>query len=203
MRIVLIIVIALVALIGIVALIGVSLPRSHRASSGITLRKPPREVWTVIRDLGALQGTWKELKAARRLPDQGGKEVWEQNAGGWPLRLIIDQEAPPTRLVTRIDAAPDATFGGTWTYHLEPAEKPGERGGAGESGERGGHGGGGSGGDSGGGGGTRVTITEEGYVSNPIFRVMMAVMGTHRTLDGFLRALGTKLGETVNPEHVR
>lgn len=174
MRIVLIIVISLVGLIGIVALIGVALPRSHRASSRITLRKPPRDVWGVIRDLGALQGTWKELKAARRLPDQGGKEVWEQNAGGWPLRLIIDQETPPTKLVTRIDTPSDAAFGGTWAYDLAAAE-----------------------------GGTRLTVTEDGYVSNPIFRVMMALMGTHRTLDGFLRALGTKLGETVNPEHVK
>lgn len=172
MKLILIIVLSLAALIGIIALIGLSLPRTHRAASRITLQKPPTEVWAVVRDLGALQGTWSELKSSRRLPDEAGREVWEQNAGGFPLRLIVEQSNPPTRLVTRIDAAPDAAFGGTWTYELEPA-----------------------------GAGTRLTVTEAGYVSNPIFRVMMKVMGVHRTADGYLRALGTKLGERVQPVH--
>ncbi len=172
MKLILIIVLSLAALIGIIALIGLSLPRTHRAASRITLQKPPTEVWAVVRDLGALQGTWSELKSSRRLPDEAGREVWEQNAGGFPLRLIVEQSNPPTRLVTRIDAAPDAAFGGTWTYELEPT-----------------------------GAGTRLTVTEAGYVSNPIFRVMMKVMGVHRTADGYLRALGTKLGERVQPVH--
>lgn len=174
MKIALIVVGALVVLIGAVFLIGLALPRSHRATSSVTLGKPPAEVWAVIRDLSALQGTWKDLKSARRLPDAGGREVWEQNAGGFPLRLVVEESSPPSRLVTRIDAAADANFGGTWTYQLEPA-----------------------------GSGTRVTITEDGYVSNPLFRVMMGVMGVHRTADSYLRALGIKLGENVEPIHLK
>ena len=173
MKIVLGIVIALIAVVGVLALIGMSLPRSHRASSRITLRKPIGEVWNAVRDLGTLQGTWSELKSARRLPDEAGREVWQQNAGGFAMRLIIEQATPPSRLVTRIDAAPDAAFGGTWTYDLTPAD-----------------------------GGTQLTVTEDGYVGNPIFRVMMQVMGVHKTADGYLKALGTKLGETVQPVHV-
>jgi polyketide cyclase/dehydrase/lipid transport protein len=175
MKIALIVVIALVGLIGIAFLVGLALPRNHRATSSIALSKPPAEVWAVIRDLGALQGTWKELKSSRRLPDEGGREVWEQNAGGFPMRLVVEESAPPSRLVTRIDAPPDAAFGGTWTYQLD-AE----------------------------GSGTRVTITEDGYVGNPLFRVMMLAMGgVHRTTDGYLRALGAKLGETVQPAHLK
>jgi len=173
MKIVLIIVVALVALIGILFLIGALLPRSHHASSRITLHHAPADVWAVVRNPAALQGTWKELKSSTRLPDAAGKEVWEQNAGGWPMRIIIEESTPPSRLVTRIDAAPDAAFGGTWTYQLD-AE----------------------------GGGTRVTVTEDGYVSNPLFRVMMLAMGVHRTADGYLRALGAKLGEAVQPIHL-
>ena len=173
MKLILIIVIALIALIGILFLIGALLPRTHRASSRISLQKPPAEVWTVVRDPGALQGTWKELKSSRRLPDTSGKEIWEQNAGGFPMRIIIEESTPPTRLVTRIDAPADAAFGGTWTYELEPS-----------------------------GGGTRITVTENGYVSNPLFRVMMQALGVHRTADGYLRALGAKLGEAVQPVHV-
>ena len=163
----------LILLVALLFAVGLALPRTHRATSSVTLAKPPVDVWAVVRDLGALQGTWAELKSSRRLPDEGGREVWEQNAGGFPLRLIVEQSAPPNLLVTRIDAAPDAAFGGTWTYALEPA-----------------------------GAGTRITVTEEGYVSNPLFRVMMKVMGVHRTADGYLRALGTKLGEPVEPSHV-
>lgn len=174
MRIALLVVLGLVVLVGLIFVVGLLLPREHRASSSVTLSKAPAEVWAVVRDPGALQGTWKELSEVRRLPDANGKEVWEQKAGGWPIRLVVEESTPPSRLVTRIDAPPDAAFGGTWTYQLEPA-----------------------------GTGTRVMVTEDGYVSNPLFRVMMHVMGVHRTADGYLRALGTKLGERVEPVHPR
>lgn len=174
MKIALIVVGVLIALVVLVALIGLALPRTHSASSRVTLQKPPAEVWAVVRDLGALQGTWKELKSVRRLPDEGGREVWEQNAGGFAMRLIVEESAAPTRLVTRIDAPPDAAFGGTWSYDLQPS-----------------------------GSGSQLTVTEDGYVSNPIFRVMMKLMGVHKTADGYLRALGAKLGETVTPVHVQ
>ena len=174
MKIVLIVLLVLIGLVAAAALVGLGLPRTHRAASRITLQKPPTEVWTTVRDLGALRGTWKDLKSAHRLPDQGAKEVWEQKTGGFSLRLIIEQSDPPRRLVTRIDAPEDAPFGGHWTYQLEPA-----------------------------GAGTQVTVTEEGYVSNPLFRTMMYLMGTHRTADSYLRALGAKLGETVKPVHLK
>ena len=174
MKIALLVVIGLVALLGIVFLIGLALPRNHRATSSITLAKPPAEVWAVVRDLGALQGTWKDLRSARRLPEEGGREVWEQNAGGFPLRLVVEESRPPARLVTRIDAPPDAAFGGTWTYQLDAEPS-----------------------------GTRVTVTEDGFVRNPLFRVMMAIGGVHRTADGYLRALGAKLGQEVEPVHLK
>lgn len=173
MKIVLIVLAVIVLLVIALLLVGAALPRNHRATSRIVLTRPPAEVWAVVRDLGALLGTWKELKSARRLPDQDGKEVWEQNAGGFPMRLVIEEAAPPRRLVTRIDAPPDAAFGGEWIYELEPA-----------------------------GTGTRLTVREDGYVSNPLFRAMMYLMGTHRTVDGYLRALGRKLGEEVKPQHL-
>jgi hypothetical protein len=173
MKIVLIVVIGLVVVIGILALIGSLLPREHQASSRITLSKPAADVWAVVRNFGALQGTWKDLKSAHRLPDEGGKEVWKQSVGGFATRLLVEEDRAPSHLITRIDAPPDAPFGGKWIYELQPA-----------------------------GGGTQVTVTEDGYVSNPIFRVMMHLMGVHRSADAYLRALGSKFGETVKPVHV-
>lgn len=167
------IVLGLAILAGVIFAIGLSLPRNHRAESRITLEKPPEVVWPVIRDPSALVGTWSTLKSARRVQGEGGREVWEQDAG-FPMRILVESSSPPRRLVTRIDADKDAAFGGTWTYSLTPAGR-----------------------------GTTVSIVEDGYVGNPFFRVLMTFMGTHRTLDGYLKALGEKFDETVRPEHVK
>jgi uncharacterized protein YndB with AHSA1/START domain len=166
------IVIALLVLAAVVVVIGMAMPRAHRAESRITLDKPAEAVWAVVRNPESLVGTWSELKSARRV-QEGGREVWEQNAGGFDMRLIVQSDNPPTRLVTRIDADEKAAFGGTWTYTLTPV-----------------------------GGSTTVSVVEDGYVGNPVFRVMMALMGKHRTIDGYLSALADKLDVVAKPEHV-
>ena len=88
------------------------------------------------------------------------------------IRFIIEESTPPTRLVTRIDAAPDAVLGGRWVYELA-AE----------------------------GTGTTGTVTEEGWVGNPLFRLMSRLGGQHGSIDGYLKALGRRFGVDVNPEH--
>lgn len=168
------ILIGLAFLAAVIFAIGLSLPKNHRAESRLTLEKSPEEVWTVIRNPAALVGTWSDLKSSRQVTGAGGREVWEQNAGGFDMRLIIESSNPPQRLVTRIDGDEKAAFGGTWTYTLTPA-----------------------------GNGTKVSIVEDGFVTNPLFRVMMALMGKHRTLDGYLKALADKFDEPVRPEHVK
>ncbi|HET9274573.1 MAG TPA: SRPBCC family protein [Gemmatimonadales bacterium] len=164
---------ALAALVLLVAAVGLALPREHQVTSAVALTAAPEQVWPLVSDPGSLQGHWEELEEVERLPDRDGKPLWRQKAGGFEMRLVVEESVPPTRFVTRIDAPDDATFGGRWIYQLEPM-----------------------------GTGTRVRITEDGWVGNPIFRVMMQAMGTHRTLDGYLTALGRKLGEDVRPEHV-
>jgi hypothetical protein len=78
---------------------------------------------------------------------------------------------PARRLVTRI-ADHNLPYGGTWTYELTPD-----------------------------GSGTRLTITENGEVYNPIFRfVSRFIMGHTASMESVLRALGTKHGETIAPE---
>lgn len=164
---------ALAALVLLIAAVGLALPREHQATSAVALAAPPEQVWEVVSDPSSLAGTWSELEDVQRLPDRDGKPVWRQNAGGFEMTLIVEEAVPPSRFVTRIDAPEDAAFGGRWIYELAPQ-----------------------------GMGTRVRITEDGWVGNPIFRVMMQAMGKHRTLDGYLTALGRKLGEEVRPEHV-
>jgi len=67
--------------------------------------------------------------------------------------------------ITRI-ADPKLPFGGRWIYELAVD-----------------------------GDGTRVTITEDGFITNPIFRVLSrTVFSTTSTMEGYLEDLGKRLG---------
>jgi hypothetical protein len=169
---ILIIIGAIAALLAIAWIAGSVLPRDHVASSSITLPQPPDSVWAVVRDPSALVGTWPDLTNARRVDDPAGREAWEEKVSGFEMRLIIEESQAPTRLVTRIDAAPDAVFGGRWVYELAPA-----------------------------GAGTTVTVTEEGWVANPIYRLMSKLGGHHGSIDGYLSALGKQFGIDAKPKH--
>lgn len=164
---------AVVGLIVLMALIGASVPRDHRATSTVTIHHPPDSVWRVVRDLGGITAWWPEIGESVRQPDQNGHEVWRQKMSGFDVPLIVEESAPPRRLVTKIDASAGAAFGGTWTYELT--------------------------GDS---GGTRISVTESGWIGNPIFRFLSRfVFGYYGSLDGYLKALGKKFGEGVTPIH--
>jgi hypothetical protein len=166
-------VVAVLVVIGILmVVVGLLLPRNHMAASQVELTQPVDSVWAVLRDLGNTPSFWPELKSSSRMPDVEGRETWGQTMkNGYNLPIVIDEERPPNLLVTRI-VARDAPFGGSWRYSLEAVN-----------------------------GGTRVTVTEDGWVSNPMFRVISKLMGHHTTLDSYLMALGKKFGEELKPTH--
>lgn len=161
------------ALVALMTLIGAFVPRDHRATSTVVLHQPPDSLWRVVRDLGGVPAWWPEIKESVRLPDNNGREAWRQKMSGWDVPLIVIESSPPRRLVTQIDTSAGGAFGGTWTYELTP--------------------------DS---GGTRFSVTEAGWIGNPIFRFLSRfVFGYYGTLDGYLRALGKRFGEDVRPVH--
>jgi uncharacterized protein YndB with AHSA1/START domain len=165
---------AAVALIALMALIGLLVSREHRATSTITLRQPADSVWKVVRDLGGVTAWWPEIKESVRQPDKDGREVWRQKMSGWDVPLIVIESTAPRRLVTQIDTSAGGSFGGTWTYELTPHS----------------------------GGGTTISVTEAGWIGNPIFRTLSRfVFGYYGSLDGYLKALGKRFGETVEPAH--
>ena len=93
---------------------------------------------------------------------------WREHTRQGAITFERAEEQRPHRLVVRI-ADERVPFGGAWTYELAP-EAPG----------------------------TRVTITERGYVTNPMFRFLARyVFGHHRTQEDFLRALGRRFGHDV------
>ena len=128
----------LVVLIVAVLAIGSLLPRNHKASRTLRVKRTPAEVWPVL--LSATQ------------------------ASSVPVDTL--ESVPPHRLVTRVTAK-ETNFGGTWTVAIDAA-----------------------------GAGATVTITEDGWVANPIFRVVSRfIMGHHATMDAMLTQVAKGLGE--------
>lgn len=98
---------------------------------------------------------------------------WRENGSDGAITFERSEEERPHRLVTRI-VDESLPFGGSWTYQLAPAPD-----------------------------GTSVTITERGYVTNPLFRFMSRfIFGHHRTQEDFLRALGRRFGHEVTTTRV-
>jgi uncharacterized protein YndB with AHSA1/START domain len=82
---------------------------------------------------------------------------WRERGSNDTIAFEIQESDPPRRLVTRI-ADPKLPFGGAWTFTLEPVDA-----------------------------GTKLTITENGEVYNPLFRVMSRfVFGHTATIDRYL-----------------
>jgi len=111
--------------------------------------------------------TWRpDVTSYQQLPLHEGHRMWsETDKHGQTIPFEAIESVPPHRMVTRI-ADSKLPFGGTWTYEIVPA------------------------GDS-----CTLTITEDGEVYNPLFRfVSRFIIGHTATLDGYLKALSTKLG---------
>ena len=84
------------------------------------------------------------------------------------LLFAIDRDEPCALRITRI-ADDKLPFGGRWIYELADAT-----------------------------GGTRLTITEDGFVKNPVFRFLSrTVFDTSSTIEKFLADLGRHLGVPV------
>jgi uncharacterized protein YndB with AHSA1/START domain len=164
---------ALVGLVLVIVVTGSLLPASHVASMSARYAAPAESLWVSLTDVETFPQWRPGLTRIETLPDENGQRGWREHAANDVVTYRVVEAEPPRRLVSRI-ADPDLPYGGSWTYELAPA-----------------------------GAGTRVTITERGEVYNPIFRFMSRfVFGHTAMMDGVLRALGTRHGETVTPERV-
>lgn len=171
------VVIVLAVLVGVpvvMILVGVFLPRDHVAAVSIVLRQPPESIWAVVRDLETVPQWWPEMRSSERATGPDGRERWRQGSGGGAMTVVIEEEQPPRRLVSRIESPPGAPFGGAWIYEIAPE-----------------------------GDGSRVTVTERGWVANPLFRFLSRyAFGHYRTLENYMRALGKKFNQVVTPVRV-
>ncbi len=104
--------------------------------------------------------SWRDVKRVQKLPDRDGRPVWVEEGRSGRITLAVERMEAPRLLVGRI-ADPDLPFGGTWTYELTPVA-----------------------------GGTRLKITEDGEIYNPLFRFLARfVFGYEGTIASYMAAL--------------
>ena len=161
----------LILLVGIVALIGSILPKSHDTSRSILLRRSPQEVYAVVRDFGAAPQWRSDVKQVEVEAPPGGPVYFREVGKNDTINYELVEDVPGQRMVTRIRDT-NLGYSGQWTY-LFAAEN----------------------------GGTRVTIREDGEVSNVIFRFMSRyVFGQTATIDSYLTSLAKRFGEDAAPQ---
>jgi uncharacterized protein YndB with AHSA1/START domain len=96
--------------------------------------------------------------------------TWREISGRDRMTYEATKMDAPSHFVSRITDT-DLGFGGSWDYQIAPDGK-----------------------------GTKITITENGTVSNPIFRfVSQYLMGQTATLDKYLSALAARTGDAYTP----
>ena len=161
----------LILLAGVVALIGSRLPKSHVASRSIHLRKSPHEVYAVVRDFGSAPQWRSDVKQMEVEAPQGRPVYFREVGKNGTVNYELVEDVPAQRMVTRIRDT-DLGYSGQWTYFFVPEN-----------------------------GGTRVTIREDGEVSNVIFRFMSRyVFGQTATIDSYLTSLAKHFGEDTVPQ---
>ena len=167
----LIIVGGLLALIALMWLIGSRLPQGHVATRIARYKQPPEKIWETITNVEGMVSWRTDLKGVKRSPDKNGLPAWVETSGMGEMPLEVTESAPPRRRVTKI-ADPKLPFGGTWTYEIEPVE-----------------------------GGSTLRITERGEIYPAMFRFMARFFfGYTSTMEQYLKSLGKKFGETVEPQ---
>jgi len=157
---------AVVGLIGLAAIVGFLLPKGHRASRTVTLAAPPERVFAIVTDFGRY-ASWRSDVRRVTVEGSGGLgTLVREENSSGTIPYRVDVFDPPSRLVMRI-ADPGLPFGGTWTYELSPSSE-----------------------------GTTLTLTEDGEVYNPLFRVMQKFFfSPYKTLDTFLANLARALSK--------
>ena len=157
-------------LAGVMALIGSMLPKAHVASRSILLHRPAQDVYAVVRDFGSAPKWRADVKRMEVEAPQGGPVYFREEGKHGTVNYELVEDVPGQRMVTRIRDT-NLGYSGQWTYSFTPEN-----------------------------GGTRVTIREDGEVSNVLFRFMSRyVFGQTSTIDSYLISLAKNFGEETAP----
>lgn len=162
---------AVAGLAALVIIVGAFLPRDHVATVAARILAPPDEVWRTITTPEEFPRWRPDVARVDMLAPGPNGPSWREHSRHGAITMVVDVAEPPHHLIARI-ADDHLPFGGYWDYRVEPD----------------------------GAGASRVTVSEHGWVSNPLFRfVSRYVMGHTGSLEQYLRALGKKYGAETTP----
>jgi hypothetical protein len=129
------------ALLVVIVVVGYSLPVKHRAQVTATIAAPPDQVYALITNVAAFP-TWRTgVRSVEILTSSDARPRWREVSKSGTIPFVVESANPPITLVGRIDSK-SLPFGGTWTYEVQPTSD----------------------------GRSRLQITEDGEIYNPIFR---------------------------------
>jgi uncharacterized membrane protein len=166
-----VIVAAIVLAVMLIALIGWRLPKQHSVTRSILLNKTPDTVYAVTRDFAATPKWRSDVREVTVTTAADGRVHFREDGKNGTVNYELAEDVPGQRMVTRITDT-NLGYSGKWTYVLA-LEGPN----------------------------TRISITEDGEVSNVIFRFLSRyAFGHTATIDAYLTSLAKHFGETVTPQ---
>jgi uncharacterized protein YndB with AHSA1/START domain len=128
-------------------------------------------VYAVTRNFESFPKWRSDVKQVNVDVRAGGPVHFREEGKHGTVNYELAEDVPGYRMVTRI-LDTDLGYSGQWTYTFAPES-----------------------------GGTRVTIREDGEVSNVIFRFMSHyVFGQTSTIDSYLTSLAKHFGEDATPQ---
>lgn len=157
----------LVALLGLYGF-GSNLPATHEITVKALYHQPREALFNAISNYEKTPEWSSSVARVERLPDHNGLPVWRfYDKDGHQMEIEVVASQAPSRHVSRLMVS-DFPFTGTWTFELQETA-----------------------------GKTMVTLTEEGRVNSPIWRLIQRYgTGQDAMLRNFLLELGTKFSET-------
>ena len=133
---------AIVLAVAVVALVGSRLPAKHTASRSVLLHQPPETAYAITRDFASMPKWRADVRAVSVTNESDGRVRFREEGKNGTVNYELVEDVPGRRMVTRITDT-DLGYAGQWTYAFASE-----------------------------GTNTRVTITEDGEVSNVIFRFL-------------------------------
>ena len=165
------IIVAIVLAVLLIALLGSRLSQQHSVSRTVLLHQTPDRVYAVTRDFASTPKWRADVRSVNVTTGAAGRVQFREEGKHGAVNYELAEDVPGQRMVTRITDT-DLGYSGKWTY-VFAAE----------------------------GANTRIKITEDGEVSNVIFRFLSKyAFGHTATIDDYLTSLGKQFGETVTPE---
>jgi len=166
-------IVGLIVVVALIAVAGAFLPRTHTVASRVFYHQPVDSVWAAVVDVEHSPAWRTDIRSVERLPDRHGNPLWKLVSDEGSWSLEVIEAIPDQRYKTTVSDDLQG-LGGSWTCFFASEN-----------------------------GGTRLSLHEDGSISNPFFRVLGTwVFGLNAPLDAYLKALGRKFGEAVKPTHL-